>query len=842
MSLLLATLFVIYNRPFHHLTPVLMVRSKTRQVSVVGPNYIQVLQGTLLNKQVALVLCGESHEDAIDVTRKGGIFEAKEGWIELEIKQALALALDTWSNECSCSCRILDRTKKSLPVEKTKEWATKRLKNADVYEGGRVVLVWVKDEPETKTQKGKGYLLEFLSQEDMDGDDSDDDDDDVKEDWILLNETNPNLRADHVPAVLYDWAQHIQTDKMPVLVSRYRTFEWRDLDSEAHALNKRRLTEEEISTSELDAIIRKRKQDLGIHNISTWDDWFAQVQVQVRTNNNTNDTNDTDTNVALHLVLEASVPPWELELHRPKANDMERLVLPPAADCIRCVAEDEEGSSEDDYDPSSDGVGSYSDFCYRRFMEEMLAEPSNKQGSTGIENSNSSTWLHCVDSRDLGCQAACHSVSVKEKWKNLLLPDEIQTLFNDDKKAFKFQPLEPDSTKEFVKFVPEGRMNPERLELENMQSKGLLTVDDEDGDGDDDDDDEAEFSFPSFEGFFGQSADSLYYSPHVKLSYSPLLAKCVGSLSNWETLFTNLFLGGTISDALAALDLDQNRDHIYVRSPLLKSWNPDTSSYEYRHRDDGEEYISYPFFPYIFHLAARGSSPPRTWSSQLFARLCTHDGNPILRQDAMNRKDIAIAARDWTLESIRRHSKDPKGSDDPHCGGEWFEAFLRANHRDIYDDIDLSDSAVLLRKNYMKSESDGRKHNIGKIQIPSCQDGFDEIMDRFGMELALRSDEIVTPRVEVMAKILIDIWMMNLIDFSTVLKIAEVVSDTKSESENVVVVCYMGSAHTRAVADFYVNRMGFKKKAFLGKLEWDDGKPRTIKLPSYLWNISELFK
>jgi hypothetical protein len=297
---------------------------------------------------------------------------------------------------------------------------------------------------------------------------------------------------------------------------------------------------------------------------------------------------------------------------------------------------------------------------------------------------------------------------------------------------------------------------------------------------------------------------------------------------------------------LAVLDLDESRDHLYVRSPLLKSWNPDTSAYEYRHRDDGEQYITYPFFPFIFHLAARGSSPPRTWSSQLFARLCAHtDGNPMLLNndddyDAMNRKKIAIAARDWTLESIQRHSQDPKGSDDPHCGGEWFEAYLRAVHRDIYDDIDLDDSAVLLRKKYMKSESNGRKHNIGKIQIPSCQNGFDEIMDQFGMELKSRSDEIVTPRVEVMAKILMDIYMSNLVDFSTVLKVAEVVSDEKSE--NVVVVCYMGSAHTRAVADFYVNRMGFKKKTFVGKLEWDDDEPHTMKLPSYLWNISELFK
>ena len=794
-----------------------MARSKLskrqEEVSVVGPDYIQVLQGTLLNKHVALVLCGESHEDAIDVTRKRGTFDAKEGWIEIIKEQDMAMD--------DCACRIIGRTKKSLPVEKSKEWAKQRLEDEAVY-GGPVVLLWVKDEPETKTPKGRGFLLEFVSKEDIDDDEAE------EGDWItFVQDDNLNLRTD-VPAVIYDW---IQTNKsmytLPLSSHLHRTFEWGDLDSEAHALNKRRLTEEEIPTSELDSIIYKRKQDLLKEHIWTWDDWFAHV----RTNNNDSDT------VALHLVLEASVPPWELELHRPSAisQDMESLRLPPAADCIRCVSDDEEGPIEDDYDPSSDGVGSYIDFVYRRLMECMLAEPSSNNSKQGIQ---SSTWLHCVDARDLGCQAACHSDSVKAKWKNLLLPDELQTLLNDDKKASKCQPLEPDSANEFIKFVPESMMNPERLEFENMRSKGLLIADEEDDDDDEIEDDE--FTFPSFEGFFGQTTDSLYYSPHVKLSYSPFLAKCVGSLSNWETLFTNLFLGGTIPDALAVLDLDESRDHIYVRSPLLKSWNPDTSSYEHRHRDDGEQYITYPFFPYIFHLTARGSSPPRTWSSQLFARLCAHDANPILFDDAMNRKDIAVAARDWTLESIRRHSKDPKGYDDPHCGGEWFEAFLRAVHRDIYDDIDLSDSAVLLRKKYMKSECSGRKHNIGKIQIPSCQDGFDEIMDRFGMEHASRSDTIVTPRVEVMAKILIDIWMSNLVDFSTVLKVAEVVSDAKTE--NIVVICYMGSAHTRAVADFYVNRMRFKKKTFVGKFEWDDDEPHTMKLPSYLWKISELFK
>ena len=60
---------------------------------------------------------------------------------------------------------------------------------------------------------------------------------------------------------------------------------------------------------------------------------------------------------------------------------------------------------------------------------------------------------------------------------------------------------------------------------------------------------------PSFEAFFGQSGEVLYYSPHVKLLYAPFLATCVRSLANWEAFFTLLFMGGTVDEALDRLHL-----------------------------------------------------------------------------------------------------------------------------------------------------------------------------------------------------------------------------------------------------------------------------------------------
>ena len=770
-------------------------KSSDEIISVVGPDCIEVLQGTLFDgkKSVTVVLCGESHEDAIDVTRKGGRFDAKEGWIEIK-------------KTCMSSdyVQIFAAAKKSLPVEKSKEWAKSNIERMDLL--GSIILLWVQDNtPENRVSKGKAFLLGLISKDSLDEDDEDFDY------WIdpFGDQSGEGSIEGSLPSSVREWV--VSEDTAP-LAHQYLSYEWGDLDFEAFELNKRRLTDEEIETSELDQIIENRKKRLQRDNIWTWDDWFAHIRKQ-------------SPDVDVELVLESSVPPWELSLHRPSAKaDPSKAYLPPAAECIRCMYEDEDGCIEEDYDPSADGIGSYLDYVYRRFMEEMIEESSNK-GDLAM-----GTWLHCVDVRDLGCQAACHSDSVKGMWKNLLTLEETQVLLGDNTKKNKFINLEPDSANEYIKFVPECRCNPERVELEKMRSTGKLMKNEDDGCVEEEEPEEDEFTYPSFEGFFGQNTDFLYYSPHVKLCYSPFLAKCANSLANWEHFFTDLFLGGTIPDALSLLDLEQSKDHIYVRSPIIKVWNKDTSAHDYRHRDDGEHYITYPYFPFIFYMFARGSSPPRTWSSNLFAKVCTH-GEEAER--------IALATRQWTLDRIKQSYADPKGSDDPECGGEWFEAFLYAVHRDIYEDIDLSDPSVLLQRNKMKSLTSGRKYNIGKIKIPSCGDGFDEIKERFKMELDV-TDTLVTPRIEVMASILIDIWMSNLVDFTAVLKIADIASKTKNNNR-VMVVCYMGTAHTRAVADFYTNKMGFKKKAFVGKTDWGENEPRILKLPKALWNIAELF-
>ena len=95
-------------------------------------------------------------------------------------------------------------------------------------------------------------------------------------------------------------------------------------------------------------------------------------------------------------------------------------------------------------------------------------------------------------------------------------------------------------------------------------------------------------------------------------------------------------------------------------------------------------------------------------------------------------------------------------------------------------------------------------------------------------------------KAEIMGKIIIDVYMNKLIDFSTVVKIAQIIS--QEERENIAIVCYMGSVHTRGVCDFFTQpKYGFKKKIFCGKQDWDDDEGRISPFgyaggfPSWSW-------
>jgi len=155
--------------------------------------------------------------------------------------------------------------------------------------------------------------------------------------------------------------------------------------------------------------------------------------------------------------------------------------------------------------------------------------------------------------------------------------------------------------------------------------------------------------------------------------------------------------------------------------------------------------------------------------------------------------------------------------------------WLRAAHREIYDDIDHSDCAELLSQKWAKSldaKNSGKSHkyNLGELHVPSCQQGFEEIAQ-------LDTNAKISERVEVQAKILMDIYMAQLVDFACLLTILRIVTncaDAVSGSDGgcidgggaggkrkVVIVCYMGSMHTKAVERFFCDAASAKRGGFL---------------------------
>jgi hypothetical protein len=334
-----------------------------KDISIVGPDFIQILKGCTHDKQVTLVLCGESHEDAMDVTRRGGRFSPKEGWIDLNHDEVFS---DLDYNDAAIN--VFATNKKSLPFQKAKEWGKQKVEKSDVW--GKIVLLWVEDGGGGKVSKGKIFLLSIVAGDDDEKEDSQDE----KDCDHYINPHSTDIKR-ILPTPVKEWILKTNNSSREI-----KTSEWGDLDLQAFHLNRRRLTSEEIDTQELDQIIQQRKETLRkTDNIWTWDDWFAYVRKQQQELKA----------IDVHLVLEASVPPWEFKLHRPTVHD--DIHMPPAADCIRSVEEDEEGDIEDDYDPSSDGIGSYLDFTYRRFMEERILETEG--------NVLDPSWLHCVDSK-----------------------------------------------------------------------------------------------------------------------------------------------------------------------------------------------------------------------------------------------------------------------------------------------------------------------------------------------------------------------------------------------------------------------------------------------------------
>lgn len=578
------------------------------------------------------------------------------------------------------------------------------------------------------------------------------------------------------------------------------------------------------------------------------------------------------------------------------------MLPPPASDEIRCLDSDSECSSIDEWDPSNDGEGSYMDFLYRKFV------------------SLKSEKTHCVDCRDLGCTSSREtSPDLMPQWNQFMNStlgldqnEKEEEMLDDDDDEDKWLEWK---TKQMLRLMPSWAINRELLEIWYLKREGKLTLDEEEEDCEESDDydsedysDEDEYSYsdsesssyyetadltsyfpenvrddiaiPSFEGFFAQASDILYYSQYIKASYSPFLYHYFlvngnKGIHKFKDFMMELFFGGTIGSALSMIglslkdtqnDMDHRKQHLYIRSPIQIKNSDDNKEDDnnnnnalYKLRQEDEENVTFPYLPihgFITTKANHSSADNhRTWSSHLY--------NSVLKQEgAAGNKSMAQNVKKYIVESyIDKCLENPKQGD-MKCfqgGGEWFLAYLRAAHRDVYDNIPeekLVDPYELListdeeitiptrnddGNETAENEMEERKVNLHDIQIPSCEQGMHQIKQFFENH---KNKKSVSEDIEVMAKIMIDIYMSNLVDFSALLKILDIVLSSRSqesstEKKKTLVVCvYMGSIHTQTIAKFFEDTLNFKTQAFTGQHNWKDEKAnKKLHLPSTFWDI-----
>merc|ERR1719271_1950447 len=112
---------------------------------------------------------------------------------------------------------------------------------------------------------------------------------------------------------------------------------------------------------------------------------------------------------------------------------------------------------------------------------------------------------------------------------------------------------------------------------------------------------------------------------------------------------------------------------------------------------------------------------------------------------------------------------DPKGADSE---GDNFGAWLRAAHRDIYDDIDRCDFPKLQRATWAWSKkhpkSKEQRYNLKNIKIPGLEEAFEEFYQSRSLS------QPSSRRQQVLSQIIVDSFSLRSVDLSMVLKTADV--------------------------------------------------------------------
>lgn len=332
---------------------------------------------------------------------------------------------------------------------------------------------------------------------------------------------------------------------------------------------------------------------------------------------------------------------------------------------------------------------------------------------------------------------------------------------------------------------------------------------------------------PSWEAFFGGAADLLYYAPHVKADYTPFLVDCISSPDKLRKFFHSLYFK-TVPEALSEIQLNEKtRPSSHIRSMVFQP--PGSLVPRQRHTKlchSGRQTVPVRTAPLGFYLKAKGCSPPRTWVSGLVQRLQNTGASKLV--------DAASA---WYRRSVDRLLADPKGAD---VEGDNFAAWLRACHRDIYNDIDTSDPVKLKRRHLAQSKTypqdKSKRYNIKDLRIPSVEQAFSEFV---------KYNASSTERDQVLSKIIVDSFQLRLVDLAMALKTLDIALSAPKDKP-VVIVLYAGLDHTRNVVKFFRSQgfssSGLARKGLVGKESpYEDDEKRCLKLHPYLQDLKMLF-
>jgi len=667
------------------------------QLRVCGPEFIQTLRGHLLGREVALICCGEAHEDAIDLTRPQGITDEQYCWLKVPATRATGggfLGFD--SSEAL-------HTKYNVTLAKAKEWAARVLddENEDGEEGASLVF-----EAKVGTDVGVARVFD--------------------------NTTKASTKR-HLPA-------------------RTTIFQWSEQDTEAKEYNENRLAGQGISTAELDAMVARRKQARLAEGLELFDDWLLRQCAGANA-------------LGIDVILENDVPASELEMHvEPGVSP-----APPAHAVLKAIEPDSDMDSDEAKDPD-DGTGSFADYMVRRTRAHLA--PGR---------------IHCIDARDLGKPPDAAEHGVMQAMLSEPLPED-----REDTEASQLE-LEDDDEK----------MTPGNKRIDSTGKAAFP-------------------SLPSWELYFGSVAGIIYYSPHVKVDFTPLFVKCLDSPSKLAEFFEKLYFGTVPAavDTLGPLD-EETRSLTRIRSLTQSSggqcWR--------RARED--RLVPIRAAPVDRYLKARGSQPPRTWVSGL--------GQQVRAGGLGN---VVDAAQAWVQSSMKELLG---GRADP--SGDYFSSWLREGHPEIYHDIDHSDAGKMRRAKSMPSfshpGSKAHRHNLEDISIPNVEETFAELR-----KLNLQAGNCSTRRQRILAKILVDAYQLRLVDLAAILKIAHIVTQAP-EGSRCAIVIYAGSDHVKSVVSFWeqngLSHAGLCRKGMAGKKNWKDGESKGVTMPPYLHDLNRLF-